>query len=37
MHDNLMAARRLVNGGSHGLAPFTDAYRRGDALLPRTL
>lgn len=34
LHDNLMAARRLVNGGSHGLAPFTDAYRRGDALLP---
>ena len=37
LHDNLMAARRLVNGGSHGLAPFSDAYRRGDAILPRAL
>jgi putative chitinase len=37
LHDNLMAARRLVNGGSHGLAPFTDAYRRGDAILPRAI
>jgi len=37
MHDNLMAARRLVNGGSHGLAPFSDAYRRGDAILPRSV
>ena len=37
LHDNLMAARRLVNGGSHGLAPFTDAYRRGDALLPASI
>ncbi|QSN64251.1 peptidoglycan-binding protein [Caballeronia sp. M1242] len=27
-------ARRLVNGGSHGLDQFTDAFRRGDALLP---
>ena len=33
MHGNLMAARRLVNGGSHGLDRFSDAYRRGDALL----
>lgn len=37
MHDNLMAARRLVNGGSHGLEPFSDAFRRGDALLPREI
>lgn len=35
MHGNLMAARRLVNGGSHGLDRFTDAYQRGDALLPQ--
>jgi peptidoglycan L-alanyl-D-glutamate endopeptidase CwlK len=34
MHGNLAAARRLVNGGSHGLSDFTDAYRTGDALLP---
>ncbi len=37
LHDNMMAARRLVNGGSHGLAPFSDAYRRGDAILPRSI
>ena len=35
LHANLMAARRLVNGGSHGLERFSDAFRRGDALLPR--
>lgn len=34
MHGNLAAARRLVNGGSHGLADFADAYRTGNALLP---
>ena len=34
LHGNLMAARRLVNGGTHGLDRFSDAYRRGDALLP---
>jgi putative chitinase len=33
LHGNLMAARRLVNGGTHGLDRFTDAWRRGDALL----
>ncbi len=27
-------ARRLVNGGSHGLDRFDDAYRRGLALIP---
>ena len=27
--DDLKKARRLVNGGSHGLERFTDAYRRG--------
>jgi len=34
LHGNLMAARRLVNGGTHGLDRFSDAYRRGEALLP---
>jgi peptidoglycan L-alanyl-D-glutamate endopeptidase CwlK len=34
LHGNLMAARRLVNGGSHGLDRFTDAFNRGNALLP---
>lgn len=29
LRDDLPAARRLVNGGSHGLAAFTDAYRTG--------
>ena len=37
LHGNLMAARRLVNGGSHGLDRFSDAYARGDALLPQTM
>jgi peptidoglycan L-alanyl-D-glutamate endopeptidase CwlK len=31
--DDLRHARRLVNGGSHGLDRFTDAYRTGAALL----
>ena len=30
---NFQAARRLVNGGRHGLAEFTQAYQAGDALL----
>lgn len=30
---DLKAARRLVNGGSHGLERFTDAYRRGETLI----
>jgi putative chitinase len=34
LHDNhLAAARKLVNGGSHGLQDFTDAYRIGQQLL----
>jgi peptidoglycan L-alanyl-D-glutamate endopeptidase CwlK len=33
-HD-LPAARRLVNGGSHGLAPFEAAYGRADKLFPQ--
>jgi len=31
---DLRAARRLVNGGSHGITVFTEAYRTGDRLLP---
>ncbi|MBM3644487.1 MAG: peptidoglycan-binding protein [Alphaproteobacteria bacterium] len=31
--DNLPRARWLVNGGSHGLDRFTDAYRRGERLV----
>jgi peptidoglycan L-alanyl-D-glutamate endopeptidase CwlK len=31
--DDLKAARRLVNGGSHGLAAFTECYRTGQRLL----
>ena len=31
---DLAAARRLVNGGSHGLDQFTTAYRALDASLP---
>ncbi len=33
LEGDLRHARRLVNGGSHGLARFTDAYRRGEALI----
>ena len=33
LDDNLALARRLVNGGSHGLAQFTAAYRTGERLL----
>lgn len=32
LDDDLKAARRLVNGGSHGLDRFTDAYRIGQAV-----
>jgi putative chitinase len=35
--NDLQKARRLVNGGRNGLARFTDAYRRGDALIPETV
>lgn len=31
--NNLKAARRLVNGGSHGLKQFKEAYHKGDRLL----
>jgi peptidoglycan L-alanyl-D-glutamate endopeptidase CwlK len=32
--NDLPTARKLVNGGSHGLADFTDTYQRGQALVP---
>ncbi len=32
--DDLATARRLVNGGSHGLDAFTNAYRIGERLIP---
>ncbi len=31
---DLRAARRLVNGGSHGLDRFSEAYRTGDRIFP---
>ena len=31
--DDLREARRLVNGGSHGLERFTDAYRKGEEVI----
>jgi peptidoglycan L-alanyl-D-glutamate endopeptidase CwlK len=31
---DLAAARKLVNGGSHGLDEFSDAYQIGDRVLP---
>ena len=37
LENDLKAARRLVNGGSHGLNRFRNAYRRGDGLLPDEL
>jgi len=33
LHDELGQARRLVNGGSHGLDRFADCYRRGQRTL----
>lgn len=33
LEGDLRRARRLVNGGSHGLERFADAWRRGDRLL----
>jgi putative chitinase len=33
LEDDLRRVRRLVNGGSHGLERFSDAYRRGERLL----
>ncbi len=35
LEEDLKAARKLVNGGSHGLIEFTAAYRAGEALLER--
>jgi peptidoglycan L-alanyl-D-glutamate endopeptidase CwlK len=32
--NDLATARKLVNGGTHGLADFTDALQRGQALVP---
>jgi putative chitinase len=37
LRGDLAAARRLVNGGSNGLARFTDAWRRGEPLIPEAL
>ena len=34
--DDLATARKLVNGGSHGLEDFTNAYRIGEKLIPET-
>jgi peptidoglycan L-alanyl-D-glutamate endopeptidase CwlK len=33
LKDDLKTARRLVNGGSHGLDQFTEAYNIGNGLL----
>jgi peptidoglycan L-alanyl-D-glutamate endopeptidase CwlK len=30
--DDLKTARKLVNGGSHGLQDFTDAFQKGESL-----
>lgn len=35
--DDLAKARKLVNGGSHGLDRFTEAYRKGQGLLSEDL
>jgi peptidoglycan L-alanyl-D-glutamate endopeptidase CwlK len=32
--NNLALARKLVNGGSHGLAEFTQAYQTGERVIP---
>lgn len=34
LEGDLRTARRLVNGGSHGLDRFEDAYHRGDEVIP---
>ena len=36
LNHNLKEARRLVNGGSHGLVNFTKAFRTGEQLVPET-
>ncbi|MFT3811877.1 MAG: hypothetical protein QM740_00725 [Acidovorax sp.] len=35
MHGNYQAARRLVNGGTHGWQDFQAAFLKGDQLMPR--
>jgi putative chitinase len=35
--DNLAEARRLVNGGHHGLDRFTEAFRIGERVIPEDL
>ena len=37
LQGNLATARRLVNGGSHGIDAFTDAFRTGERLIPEVL
>jgi peptidoglycan L-alanyl-D-glutamate endopeptidase CwlK len=32
--NDLAAAQKLVNGGTHGLAGFADAFQRGQGLVP---
>jgi len=34
LDNDLATARKLVNGGTHGLAAFSDAYQIGDRLIP---
>lgn len=34
LEGDLRHARRLVNGGSHGLDRFSDAFRRGESVIP---
>jgi peptidoglycan L-alanyl-D-glutamate endopeptidase CwlK len=33
LEDDLARARKLVNGGSHGLREFTESYRIGAAIM----
>ena len=35
--DDLRQARKLVNGGSHGLDRFTEAYRKGEGMIAEDL
>ena len=35
--NNLAAARRLINGGSHGLDRFTDTYRTGETIFAKRI
>jgi peptidoglycan L-alanyl-D-glutamate endopeptidase CwlK len=34
LEKDLKWARKLVNGGNHGLERFTEAFNTGEALLP---